>query len=729
MYFTPRQYAFEPFSSTPGEGPVEPVVVVGAGPVGLAVALGLVHRGVPVTILEAGNSVSFGSRAICLSRHSPEVLDRLGVGEQFLKLSLPWTRGRSYYRADEVLVFDMPNAAHDVRPPMVNISQSVAEQILVDALQNSPDCRIRWQCRVTGARQEADHVVLEVDTPEGPRQLRTSWVVAADGARSTVREALGLRLAGTSYEGRYVIADIRWPTDLPTERRVWFDPPSNPGSTLIMHRQPDDIWRIDYQLGPEEDPEVEVQEERVRARIDRHLDWLGNSIPWTLEWVSIYRAHQLSLHRYVHGRVVFAGDAAHLVPIFGVRGLNSGLEDAENLAWKLALVVAGTADPDLLDSYDLERRDAWRQNVEQAEKSTRFMTPGSHGYAATRDAVLALTRRRPVLRQLINPRQSSATHARISPLNWSSEDAGEAELQPGDPVEDRKVVLAGPAGPAPSSLQRAWGTGFALVGVGIDPEQLGAAAARLQTRLGSTVSVSSVLVSSGDGSGHTRRDDVAVVTDADGTLARALSAAAGDVLVMRPDGLLLARCRAHELGLLDAVADRLLAGGTPMTTNPGPAHPHLAPTQAALDAELIWQDLSKTLDATSPSEREGFLTRLVLLLALDHDNPKHFHTDLTEALGAGQQRSDQLGEPREDVKGGTSSRDRPRAGSTGAGDQKAGAGMPETSGAVPRDQAPAGASQTGENTCPACAGSGRVRGEACATCGGSGVVLETVGDA
>ncbi|GAA2775711.1 FAD-dependent oxidoreductase [Saccharopolyspora taberi] len=506
MYFAPRRYPFEPPPAAAS------VVVVGAGPVGLALALGLARRGVRVTVLEAGDSVSHGSRAICLSRHSLEVLERLGVGERFAELSLPWTSGRSYYRDTEVLAFDMPHSAADVRPPMVNISQSVAEQVLVDEVARTDGCDVHWHCRVEDCTPHADHVVVSVGTPDGAREIRADWVLAADGARSAVREALGLRLNGTSYEGRYVIADIHWRAALPTERRVWFDPPSNPGSTIILHRQPDDIWRVDYQLRPGDDPEAETDHDRIRDRISRHLDWLGNDRPWTLEWASIYRAHSRSLDSYRHGRVLFAGDAAHLVPIFGVRGLNSGLEDADTLAWMLPLVLRGEAGEALLDAYSAERCDAWRQNIEQAEKSTLFMTPGTRGYELTRDAVLALANRRPVLRELINPRQSSATHARNSPLTLPS---GTGGLLPGDPVPDRALGA--------SSLNAKRGNGFALLGG--TPE----AASAMAGRLGAAVT--------------------------------ALDPEPGsdDVLVVRPDGLLLGRF--PDFSAPGDVADHILRGG------------------------------------------------------------------------------------------------------------------------------------------------------------------------
>ena len=480
--------------------------MIGAGPVGMAAALGLAQRGIAVTILEAADQVSFGSRAICVSRHSLEVADRLGFGADLEPIVLPWVGGRSFHGDHEVLHFTMPNRPHDVRAPMVNVSQSEFEQVMVDAIEAHPLITLYWQAGIAGFAQDADGVTLDIDTAHGPRHLRAAWVVAADGGRSRMRELAGLTLQGTSYDGRYVIADIEWHADLPAERMVWFDPPSNPGSTIIMHKQPNDIWRIDYQLDPSEDAEVETQEDRIRERISRHLAWLQNDLPWTLEWTGFYGARALALPDFTHGRVLFAGDAAHLVPIFGVRGLNSGMEDAETLAWMLAAVVNGVADSALLKSYSSERHAAWQQNIDNAGKSTLIMSPGSEGYRCTRDAVLELAAARPEFAELVNPRQSSATHAHLSPLTWPVA-ADVAGVLPGDPMEDRRIGA--------SSLNTLRGNGFGLVTVDVDAAEAQRAADALAARLAP--------------------EPVAVVA-ADAELAAALGARAGEVFVVRPDG-------------------------------------------------------------------------------------------------------------------------------------------------------------------------------------------------
>jgi 3-(3-hydroxy-phenyl)propionate hydroxylase len=312
----------------------------------------------------------------------------------------------------------MPAGENPKLPPMINLAQYRIEQILLDRAEQLRDLiEIRWQTRLTGIQTGASGARLTVATPELSYGLEADWVVAADGGRSFVREALGLALEGTSYEGRYVIVDIRLRSDRPTERLAYFDPPCNPGSTVLVHRQPDDVWRIDYQLRDGEDPDEAIKAENVMPRVESLLDMMGERSAWNPIWIGIYKANALTLPRYRMGRVLFAGDAAHLMPIFGVRGANSGIDDADNLSWKLAFVVKGSACETLLDSYSAERVAAAHENLRHGAKSTEFMAPPSFAFDLMRTAVLSLASRHPEVRPLINPRQSSAVTYLDSPLN------------------------------------------------------------------------------------------------------------------------------------------------------------------------------------------------------------------------------------------------------------------------------------------------------------------------
>jgi 3-(3-hydroxy-phenyl)propionate hydroxylase len=259
------------------------------------------------------------------------------------------------------------------------------------------------------------------------------------------------------YEGRYVIVDVRQKTRRAVERLAWFDPPSNPGSTLLMHRQPDDVWRIDYQLADGEDADEALKPQNILPRVQSHLAMIGEDEPWELQWASMYNAKCLTLRSYRERRVLFAGDAAHLVPIFGVRGLNSGLDDAANLAWKLALVLDGGAAPSLLDSYSSERVQAARENIAYGAKSTEFMAPPDFAFRLMREATLRLALDDAAVRSLINPRQSAPVAYSESPLNvaqrgrWTS-----ALAAPGQPAPE--ALLRGPHGDF--HLTQCFGTDF-----------------------------------------------------------------------------------------------------------------------------------------------------------------------------------------------------------------------------------------------------------------------------
>ncbi|REE21919.1 3-(3-hydroxy-phenyl)propionate hydroxylase [Paraburkholderia sp. BL27I4N3] len=440
--FSPRHYEGVAPPLVDGRDPVRrSVAIVGGGPVGMTLALALARQGVRSVLIEADDSVCTGSRAICISRRSLEIFKRLGVVQGFLQKGLPWTGGRSFYRDTEVFRFAMHQDDEQSLPPMINIAQYQIEQLLLDEIERHADLiEIRWQTRVTGIEHHAAEggrenpegtagATLALRTGDTAWQMDADWVVACDGGRSTIREALGLKLTGTTYEGRYVIVDIELASARATERLAYFDPPSNPGSTVLVHKQPDNVWRIDYQLRDDEDPEAAVQPENVMPRVQSVLDSMGETGAWSPIWITVYKANALTLERYRHGAVLFAGDAAHLVPIFGVRGANSGIDDADNLGWKLACVVNGVASPRLLDSYSDERVFAARENLSYGMKSTEFMAPPSFAFDLMRQAVLGLAEHHAAVRPLINPRQTHAIAYAQSPLNETAGDASDAFAQ------------------------------------------------------------------------------------------------------------------------------------------------------------------------------------------------------------------------------------------------------------------------------------------------------------
>lgn len=401
-----------------------PVVIVGAGPIGMTASLVLARYGIRSVLLDRKDTFNDGSRALCVARPSMHILERIGAVKPFLDKALGWRFGRSYYRGEQIFRLEMPHPPGEKYLPMYNLQQQYIEQYLHDAVAACGLVDMHWQSELTGIECGNDGVSLNIASPAGDYRLDADYVLAADGARSPVRTQLGLRMKGENYEGKYVIADIRMDHDFPTERRAFFEPSGNPGGTVLIHKQPENIWRVDYQLREGESEEAALLEENIRARVGAILGDIGHTKPWELEWWSIYSANTLCLDDYRHGRVFFIGDAAHIVPIFGVRGLNNGLADADNLGWKLAAVLHGEADEKLLDSYSPERRGATLDVFANATKSTRFMTPPTRGWRLAREAALSLSLKHEFPRGLANPRQMQPYTYSESPLTpWPMRDA------------------------------------------------------------------------------------------------------------------------------------------------------------------------------------------------------------------------------------------------------------------------------------------------------------------
>jgi 3-(3-hydroxy-phenyl)propionate hydroxylase len=424
LYFNYQVY---PVSPVPAAPQLTPVLVIGAGPVGLALAVLLARAGTRCVVVTAERQICEGSRAIVFTRRSLEILQQAGAHRAFEKLGLPWGCGNSFYRGHRVFRMETTPNAHDRFAPLTNLQQQFVEQALIVEAVKSPLISIRWGHRaisVADSGVNSAQAAIEIEAASEKYVQRAQYVVACDGARSSVRAGLGLKLEGNSYEGRFVIADIRIKLPLPTERLAFFDPVWNPGNTVLMHRQPMDMWRVDYQLPPGEAPEHALSTESLTTRINAQLDMIGHGgIPWELDWSSVYGARALTLPHYRYGRVLFAGDAAHMLPIFGVRGANTGFQDAQNLAWKLALVVQSRAPVALLESYSHERVAAAREIVEEAGKSTRFMAPPTRGFRLLRDAVLSLSLTQTFVRPLYHWR-TSRSHAYLdSPLNTCTHDS------------------------------------------------------------------------------------------------------------------------------------------------------------------------------------------------------------------------------------------------------------------------------------------------------------------
>lgn len=428
----PYDYRPFPYTAPPGLTAPEPrhkVVIVGAGPIGLALAIDLAQYGVPSVVLDDNNVVSVGSRAICWSKRSLEILDRLGVGQKCVEKGVIWKVGRTLHREEEVWTFDLqPDPGHKM-PAFVNLQQYYVEEYLVARAMEFPDLiDLRWKNKVT-ALERSEHAVLTVETPDGAYRLQADHVVACDGARSEIRGMLGLDFDGELFEERFLIADIEMTGDFPSERRFWFEPPFHAGQSALLHKQPDNIYRIDLQLGWDADPEVERTPERVIPRIEKavgHRDF-------RLDWVSVYTFQCRRLAQFVHGPVIFCGDSAHVVSPFGARGGNGGLQDVDALGWRLASVAKG-GDLAILTAYDRERQHGADENLLNSSRTTRFMSPAAGAERLFRDAVLALAGKASFARPLVNSGRLSKPC--VYPLAGPDDLALPVEARPGAVAPD-----------------------------------------------------------------------------------------------------------------------------------------------------------------------------------------------------------------------------------------------------------------------------------------------------
>ena len=524
-----------------------PVVVVGAGPVGLATAIDLAQQGQPVLLLDDDDTVSIGSRGVCYAKRTLEVLDRIGCDNRFVDKGVSWDVGRTFFGEGEVFNFNLRPQAGHLRPGMINLQQYYLEQYLIERTGDVPQLEKRFKHKVIAVTPGDDKVTLRVETPDGAYTLTTDWLVVADGARSPIRTMLGLDIEGKVFMDRFLIADVVMAADFPAERWFWFDPPFHRNQSVLLHKQADNVWRIDFQLGWQADPVEEKKPENVIPRIKAML---GDEREFELEWVSVYTFQCRRMNQFNHGRVLFVGDAAHQVSPFGARGANSGIQDTDNLAWKLKLVMDSKAPPTLLDTYGEERGYAADENLMNSTRSTDFITPKSTTSKVFRNAVLQLAAKYPFARALVNSgRLSVPSWLATSSLNTPDGDVFEGQMIPGAPLADAPIEAAG----QPGWLLHQLGNRFQLLHYVDDASTLDEKTALALAQLAQAAIAIEAIIVAPRGQAPA---GLKTLIDTDGCIAQRYDLRPGTTYLVRPDQHVAARWRALDASKIKAALAR-----------------------------------------------------------------------------------------------------------------------------------------------------------------------------
>jgi 3-(3-hydroxy-phenyl)propionate hydroxylase len=384
--------------------------------------------------------VGQGSRAICFAKRTLEIAHRYGCGHKMVDKGVVWNLGKVFHRDRKIFEFNLlPEDGHEY-PAFINLQQPYFEKFLVERVREAQAAgapiELYGKHRVDAVDVRDDHVLIDVTTPEGPYQIEADWMIGCDGASSPLRTMLGLDFEGRVFEDNFLIADITMKADFPTERWFWFEPSfKDSGASALLHKQPDGVWRIDFQLGWDIDRKEELKEENIRRRLDAML---GDEVEYDLVWTSIYTFQCRRMKQFRHGRVIFAGDAAHQVSPFGARGANSGIQDVDNLGWKLGLVLKGLAPDTLLETYDEERAHGADENILNSTRSTDFITPKSKISHIFRNAVLDLAAEHEFARPMVNSGRLSTpcSYGGLSLIGPDMLEGGPDRTRPGAPCAD-----------------------------------------------------------------------------------------------------------------------------------------------------------------------------------------------------------------------------------------------------------------------------------------------------
>src|SRR5262245_27667620 len=346
----------------PGANKKPRVLVVGAGPVGMVCALALNRAGIPVTVCEQEPAPVKDQRAATIHPPTLEMLDALGVMQKILPLGLVSTTYRFHDRVSNAVIaeFDLDRMRGEFAFPYVlQYEQYKLTASIAAEYADAGDFDVRFSHCVTALAQHADHVEAEITSPTGVERLDASYVIGADGGRSTVRKLAGIEFEGFTYPEKFIkIATAFDFADVNPNlvfRNYFSDPDEWCNLFKVRGETPGGLWRVIFPVGAEEDEAEALSDERIESRLQK---FFPRAQRYAVEYVNVYAVHQRVAATFRNGRILIAGDAAHLNNPIGGMGMNGGIHDAVNLAGKLARVLRGEAGEELLDLYDRQRRHA-----------------------------------------------------------------------------------------------------------------------------------------------------------------------------------------------------------------------------------------------------------------------------------------------------------------------------------------------------------------------------------
>jgi len=528
------------------------VVIVGGGLAGLTAAADFGMRGIACVLLDDNNTVSLGSRSIAQGKRTMEIATRLGIAERMIPKGISWSKGNTLIQDKLLYSFDLSPDGNEKYQAFLCLPQYYVESILVDRASEFPHVDLRWSSRVVGIEQGADRARLTVETPEGRYALEADWVVACDGVRSSARRLLGVPFEGDKFVENFVICDVKMAFKFPPQRMFWFDPTFDKSNISLMHQQPDSIWRVDWQLGPNDDPIEESKPEKVNQRL---ATMFGPGVPFETQFASIYSFEVRRVPNFRVCRVLFAGDAAHqLSPFGGGRGGNSAIQDVDNLVWKLASVVRGEAPESLIDSYHDERAPVADENMRLSRRAAEFLNPTGTHSRAVRNAVLALAPRHAFAKVLINTgRLSVAPNLRGSWLLTPDAETWDTPITPGNAAVDAPIATV--------TAGREWlihylDGAFQLMIYAREHRQLASdAIAALNELAGDSVPVRPLIVIERAGPAF---GNIPTLHDCDGLVCKRYDLTPGAAYLFRPDQHVSARWRTWQSDAVRRAVQRSL---------------------------------------------------------------------------------------------------------------------------------------------------------------------------